>query len=530
MSSYLKNWRTILWLSCVALALLLMTNIIPVNKGAGIGVGNGLDYGLDFAGGTQLQLRLEHPVDADTMAVEKGILESRLNSLGLKDIPVRPWGNQYILISVAGASPQETYDIEEILKKQARFEERIDGEVAVIGNEISIDLSPQGMQIAPVGNGFTWSVSVTHTPEGACRFGKVGEGKIGRPVDIYIDRPDNTTILMTAQTYKVLSETTSSSLEDRMYFGDTAAHIIENRSGIPILTYSGDEATLAKLKEYHKSGYTRVIIAEDEEAINESVRNLLEENNFETQRIPQGNYTLTPHLWIQKITGLQSSPKLAFNTQGKCIYEARITGSSATLEEAKSEVKKNQVLLTSGNLPAKATIESKSTTPPTLGMKFLKYGFLTGVISFITVSLMIFIRYRKLSITLPMSATGLSEIIMILGLAALINWQIDLPAVAGIIASVGTGVDQLIVITDETLTSAPRKKKIVSLAESLKRAFFIIFTAAATVIAAMIPLLGIGAGMLKGFAFTTIMGVVVGVAIARPAYAKMIEAMLKREE
>jgi preprotein translocase subunit SecD len=122
MSSYLKNWRTILWLSCVALALLLMTNIIPVNKGAGIGVGNGLDYGLDFAGGTQLQLRLEHPVDADTMAVEKGILESRLNSLGLKDIPVRPWGNQYILISVAGASPQETYDIEEILKKQARFE------------------------------------------------------------------------------------------------------------------------------------------------------------------------------------------------------------------------------------------------------------------------------------------------------------------------------------------------------------------------------------------------------------------------
>jgi len=518
-----------MWATCVAFALLLMTNIIPVNRGAGIGIGNGLDYGLDFAGGTELQLRLERPVDADTMAIEKGILESRLNSLGLKDIPVRPWGSQYILISVAGASPQETYDIEEILKKQARFEERIDGDVAVIGDEISVDLSPEGMQIGQVGNGFSWSVSVTHTPEGACRFGKVGEGKIGRPVDIYIDRPDNTTILMTEATYKVLSETTSSAVEDRVYFGDTAAHIIENRSGIPIVAYTGDDATLAKLQEYKNLGYTSVIIAEDEEAINESVRNLLEENGFKTQRMPQGNLTLEPHLWVQKLTGLQSSPKLAFNTQGNCIYNARITGSSATLEEAKNEVKNNQVLLTSGNLPAKATIESKSTTPPTLGMKFLRYGFLTGVAAFITVALMILVRYRKLSITLPMSLTGLSEVIMILGLAALINWQIDLPAVAGIIASVGTGIDQLIVITDESLTSTSKKKRIVSITESLKRAFFIIFTAAATVIAAMLPLLGIGAGMLKGFAFTTIMGVVLGVAIARPAYAKVIEIILKEE-
>ncbi|MFH1834949.1 MAG: hypothetical protein ABH851_02040 [Methanobacteriota archaeon] len=528
MKKFLGNWRIVVWITCIVFSLLFMTNAIPLNEGVGVGVGNGLDYGLDFAGGTQLQLRLEKPVDADTMSIEKGILENRLNSLGLKDIPVRPWGNQYMLIAVAGASPEETRDIEGILKQQARFEERIDGELAVLGDEITVDLSPQGVQIYAQGNIFTWSVSVTHNQDGACRFGKVGEGKIGRPVDIFIDRPANTTILMTEVTYKTLSETTSMGDEDNLYFGDTAAEIIENRSAIPIIVYSENE-TVTRLEEFKAQGYNTVIIAEDEFSLNESIRNMLEENGFETVRIPQENMTITPHLWIKKLTGLQSSPRLNFNTKGNCVYSAIITGSSVTLEEAREEVTGNQILLTSGNLPAKLTVESKSTTPPTLGMKFLRYGFLTGIVSFLTVSILILLKYKRISIAAPLMAAGLSEVLIILGLASLINWQIDLPAVAGIIASVGTGVDQLILITDETIKPGSKKKKIISLSESLKRAFFIIFTAAATTIAAMIPLLGIGAGMLKGFAFTTIMGVLVGVLIARPAYAKIIENMLKSE-
>ena len=127
---------------------------------------------------------------------------------------------------------------------------------------------------------------------------------------------------------------------------------------------------------------------------------------------------------------------------------------------------------------------------------------------------------------LPILSAGLSEIIIILGLASLINWQLDLPAMAGIIAAVGTGVDHQIVITDETIKEAEKKRKVVSMTERIRRAFFIIFTAAATTIAAMIPLVGIGAGMLKGFAFTTIMGVLVGVLIVRPAYARIIKDVL----
>ena len=44
---------------------------------------------------------------------------------------------------------------------------------------------------------------------------------------------------------------------------------------------------------------------------------------------------------------------------------------------------------------------------------------------------------------------------------------------------------------------------------------------------AMIPLIFAGAGLLKGFAIMTIIGVSIGVFIARPAYANVIEILLK---
>ncbi len=100
-----RKWQVIFWIVSVALALLLVFNILPVNKDQTIGLGNGIDYGLDFAGGVEVQLRLETPVDAQTMSIEKGILESRLNSLGLKDIPVEDLTPLIDVLRIREAAP-----------------------------------------------------------------------------------------------------------------------------------------------------------------------------------------------------------------------------------------------------------------------------------------------------------------------------------------------------------------------------------------------------------------------------------------
>ena len=137
-----------------------------------------------------------------------------------------------------------------------------------------------------------------------------------------------------------------------------------------------------------------------------------------------------------------------------------------------------------------------------------------------------YIRYRQKRILLPMLGTSISEVIMILGFAALVNRQLDLAAIGGIIVAIGTGVDHLVIITDEVLYEGRMPSTKVYLAR-LGRAFSIIFMAAATTIVAMSSLFLIGFGALKGFALTTIVGVLVGVLIARPAYGRIIKDLIR---
>ena len=47
------------------------------------------------------------------------------------------------------------------------------------------------------------------------------------------------------------------------------------------------------------------------------------------------------------------------------------------------------------------------------------------------------------------------------------------------------------------------------------------------IVVSMLPLFWAGAGILKGFALTTIIGVSIGVLITRPAFAEIIKLILK---
>jgi len=118
-----------------------------------------------------------------------------------------------------------------------------------------------------------------------------------------------------------------------------------------------------------------------------------------------------------------------------------------------------------------------------------------------------------------------SELVILLGVASLIGWNIDLAAIAGIIMAIGTGVDHQIVITDEILKG--ELKMIFNWKERIKNAFFIITGSYFTLFVAMLPLIFAGAGLLKGFAITTLIGASIGVFISRPVYAKLVEITLK---
>ena len=195
-------------------------------------------------------------------------------------------------------------------------------------------------------------------------------------------------------------------------------------------------------------------------------------------------------------------------------------------DEGEIEARQLQVHLSAGALPVQVTVIASGQVPASLGAQFKEQALIAGLFALLTVALVIFLRYRQKNILIPMIATSVSEVFMILGFATLIGWQLNLPAIAGIIAVIGTGIDHLVIITDEVLYEG----KIPSLKVYLSRiskAFAIIFAAAATTIIAMSPLLWMGFGALKGFAITTIIGVLIGVLIARPAYGRVIRDMLE---
>lgn len=203
------------------------------------------------------------------------------------------------------------------------------------------------------------------------------------------------------------------------------------------------------------------------------------------------------------------------------------SGNGATEElaynDAVAGMNNLQTVLITGSLPHKLDIVKMDTISPMMGKAFIKNAFMAGFLALFVVGIVVYIRYRKFKIVLPMAFTSISEVVLILGFAALFKWNLDLAAIAGIIAAVGTGIDDQIIIVDEVLK---QRIRVLNWKEKIKRAFFIIFSAYATTVVAMLPLLFAGAGLLKQFAITTIAGVTIGVLITRPAFASIVEKVL----
>ncbi len=230
--------------------------------------------------------------------------------------------------------------------------------------------------------------------------------------------------------------------------------------------------------------------------------------------------------------GLVDTLNIASDLKGKAVTEIAISGSGfganreQAINDALANMKKLQTVLVTGSLPVKLEIVKTDTISPTLGEEFFRSAFIMALVSILAVSAIILISYRSLQIVVPIIVTMISEIVILLGVASLIGWNLDLASIAGIIVAVGTGVDHQIVIADEVLRGESRR--LFGWKEKIKAAFFVIMGAYLTSVVAMLPLFSAGAGLLKGFALTTIIGVSVGVFITRPAYAAFIETVMKK--
>ncbi len=247
--------------------------------------------------------------------------------------------------------------------------------------------------------------------------------------------------------------------------------------------------------------------------------------NLEVNSTPEGNYLSKP-LDLYLDNNLVNSLQISEGLKGRVTTQIQISGSGTgstrddAIKNAEEEMKQLQTVLITGSLPFKLEIVKLDTISPTLGKEFIKNIFLAGCAALLAIAIVVFFRYKKFKSSFALLITSISEIIIILGIASLIKWDLDLPSIAGILAAIGTGIDSQIIVLDEA-----KQSKFLNIKQRMKRAFAIILGAYFTALAALIPLYWAVAGLFKGFAVTTIVGITVGVLITRPAFTDIIRTI-----
>lgn len=522
MRELLRNPKVLVLLSFLAFGTLILFS-------------RGLDYGIDFSGGTLYTIHLANPANAQEMEQITQSISKRLDWTGLQDTTVMARGKEIILVESPETNPDEIESIKALLMRQGKFEAMIEGRVMFSGAELSVVVDPQrGFGLQDTGNGFRWSLPFLLKPEAAQRFTEMSfhkcvvdssdpTGYACEPTFFFIDRPENLVLVIPSELYSEEIPADREGLSDTMVSTET---LILNSGAKQFVVDGNLSSAQASELEALSGSITEAIIPS---SLSEENKEVLSSLGYDLRELPVENY-----LWdssgVRSIIFLSDSVAnmgVASLDDAETFTNLVIHGIAGNMGQGNEKLNSLVVLLKSGSLPIPVDSISLETVPNVYGSFFLRNVVWIGLFSLLSVTLIIFIRYRILKLSVPILFTGLAEVYLIICFASLINWKLDLAAVAGILAAVGTGVDDQIVITDELKRG--ESSRAASLIGRVRSAFFIIFAAAATTIAAMFPIMVIGSGLgkLVGFSITTIAGVLIGVFITRPAFGELAKKILE---
>ncbi|MEC4668382.1 MAG: protein translocase subunit SecD [Nitrospirota bacterium] len=180
---------------------------------------------------------------------------------------------------------------------------------------------------------------------------------------------------------------------------------------------------------------------------------------------------------------------------------AQITG-SFTMEEANDLA----IALRAGALPAPLKIVQDLTVGPSLGQDSIEKGLRSTVIAGCLVVLFM-VYYYRLAGVIATFALALNVVCLIGALAGL-NATLTLPGIAGIILTIGMGVDSNVLIF-ERIREELRQGKPVRLAvdSGYDKALVTIIDAHVTTLITGLALFLFGTGPIKGFAVTLCLGI-----------------------
>jgi preprotein translocase subunit SecD len=536
MTSIRENWRiALLVIAVVASGVVLFA---PGGGGGG-GADNGtaapgatqeetvtnLRYGLELSGGTRIQAPLEGwmatgiEYDGDNETAIETTVADRLEGVSV----------QQVELLAPGATNQNSWVLE--IRSEVQGEDAAAKRAAVRSAVEATELSPDGIEPGVTATTREQTMKVLRD--------KIDETGIqgGRVRSVFS---------VTEQRYSVVIEVPNANRTEVL-------GLIDQPGRVRVLAYHG--VTLDNGTTVYRN------------------RTVLTNDDFDNVGIPQpAGSTVGPHVPVvikkendiaarfqgdMVETGIAkeggsscgwpagTGPCLLTVRDGQVVYDAGMNPSLArsmvTGEWQKqpefilvtgnfSEASRLAVDLRAGALPTTLALDDGTArfVSPTFGASARLNALVSAIAAIIAVSLVVVLRYGDVRVAVPMVLTGLAEVWLMLGFAAGIGLALDLSHIAGFIAVIGTGVDDLVIIADEILQEGEVATNRV-FKSRFRKALWVIGAAAATTIIAMSPLAILSLQDLQGFAIVTIVGVLLGVLVTRPAYGDILRNLVMDE-
>ena len=204
----------------------------------------------------------------------------------------------------------------------------------------------------------------------------------------------------------------------------------------------------------------------------------------------------------------------------------QINDGSAVITNQKDEATAKDLAskINSGALPFSMIASDALIITPTLGMNALHVMVLAGEIAFALVCLFMLLYYR-----LPGFVACIALMLQVVGQLLALSipqFTLTLPGIAGVILSIGMGVDANVIVSErikEELNSGKTLRS--SIDAGFHRAFSSVFDGNITVIIVAIVLIILGSGSMLSFGYTLLCGVIMNFVAGVTASRLMIRSL-----
>jgi preprotein translocase subunit SecD len=186
--------------------------------------------------------------------------------------------------------------------------------------------------------------------------------------------------------------------------------------------------------------------------------------------------------------------------QGQISDNGRITG-SFTPQQASDLA----LVLRSGALPASIKYEQETTVGPSLGADSIRHGVIASIVGFVAVMAFMLVYYRGAGINADVAL--IFNLIILVAVLAYFGAVLTLPGIAGVILTVGMGVDSNVLIFERIREELRLGKTVgAAVAGGFDHAFLTIIDTHVTTVVSALILFTFGTGPIRGFAVTLTIG------------------------